>query len=124
MSPQAANSNGLFSPVGRVLGVSTNALAPAISSLTVAPMDARTNATQLSLSMDAAGVACRVWYTILPLRDTVFLGVEGLSAPEIVKAAKPGSVLNLPQVRKALRAHFRYSMSTCLDAAVLVCGPL
>lgn len=94
---QAANSNGLFSAVGQVLGVSTNALAPPISSLTVAPMDARTNATQLSLSMDAHGVPCRVWYTVVPLRDTVLLQVEDFSAEEIANAAQPGSVLDLPQ---------------------------
>lgn len=94
---QAANSNGLFGPVGRVLGVSTNALAPAISSLDVAAVDARTNATQLSLSMEAPGVPCRVWYTILPLRDTVLLGVEEVAAGEIERAAQPGNVIDLPQ---------------------------
>lgn len=94
---QAENSNGLFSPVGRVLGVSTNALAPAISSLTVVPVDARTNATQLSLSMDAPGVPCRVWYTVLPLRDTVLLGVEEFSAKKIAQTAQPSKVIDLPQ---------------------------
>lgn len=94
---QAANSNGLFSAVGQVLGVSTNALAPAISFLTVAPVDARTNATQLSLSMDAQGVPCRVWYAALPLRDTVLLEVDGFSAEEIAHAAQPENVVDLPQ---------------------------
>lgn len=95
---QAANSNGLFSAVGHALGVSTNALAPAVSSLTVAPVEARTNATQLLFSMDAHGVPCRVWYTVVPLRDTVLLKVEDFSAEEIARAAQPGSVVDLPQV--------------------------
>lgn len=60
-------------------------------------MDARTNATQLSFSMDAPGVACRVWYTVLSLRDTVHLGVEELSAREIEQAAQPSGVVDLPQ---------------------------
>ena len=63
----------------------------------MAPVDARTNATHLTLSMDAPGVACRVWYTVLPLRDTVLLGVEEFSAEEIERAAQPGSVIDLPQ---------------------------
>lgn len=95
---QAENSNGLFGPVGRVLGVSTNSLAPAILSLTAAPVDTRTNATQLSLSMDAPGVPCRVWYTVLPLRDTVLLAVEEFSAEEIKQTAPPSNVVDLPKV--------------------------
>lgn len=94
---QAAKSNGLFSPVGRILGVSTNGDAPTISSLTVVPVDARTNATEMLLSMDAPSVPCRVWYTILPLRDTVHLGVERFSAQEIAEVAQPDSIIDLPQ---------------------------
>lgn len=80
-----------------MLGVSTNTLAPSISSLSLAPVDARTNATQLSLSMDATGVPCRVWYAIQPLQDSVLLEVENFSAEEIVEAALPDSVVDLRQ---------------------------
>lgn len=77
--------------------------APNISSLSLAPVDARTNATQLSLSMDAAGVPCRVWHAIQPLEDPVLLAVKNFSAEEIVEVAKPDSVVDLRQVRVAQR---------------------
>ena len=95
---QAANSNGLFSPVSRVLGVATNGAAPPISSITAEPVDGRTNATELALSMDALNVPCRLWYTVQPLRDTVFLSAEELTAEEIRDAARPdGFNFDLPQ---------------------------
>lgn len=99
---QAANSNGLFSPVGRVLGVSTNGAAPPISSITAAPVDGRTNATELSLSMDSLNVPCRVWYTVQPLQDTVFLNVTELTAEEVRDVARPDSFIDLPQVSEYL----------------------
>lgn len=56
--------------------------------------------------MDAVGVACRVWYAVLPLVDTVFLSVEEITAQEIADAAQPGSVVDFPQVSTVvLRAH-------------------
>lgn len=98
---QSANSNGLFSPVGKILGVSTNGAAPSISKLVASPVDAATNAAVLFLSMDAPGVTCRVWYTLLPLIDTVLLKTTPFSAEEVAEAAKPNSVIALPQVSNA-----------------------
>lgn len=48
---------------------------------------------------------CRVWYTVLPLRDTVLLEVDDFSAEEIAHAAQPGIVIELPQER-GLRVFF------------------
>lgn len=83
--------------MNRVLGVSTNGAAPPISGLSISPVDARTDAIQMSFSMDAPGVACRLWYMVLPLRDTDLLEVDQMSAWEVVEAARPDSVINLPQ---------------------------
>lgn len=119
---QAANSNGLFSPVGRVLGVSTNGAAPPISSLSVVPVDARTNATRISLVMDAPGNPCRVWYTVLPLRDAVLLHVEDFSAEEIVeRASADESVVDLPQVPDAFPKK-RKIMSTVPTSSTSSCA--
>lgn len=51
--------------------------------------------------MDAPGVACRLWYIVLPLRDTDLLEVDQMSAWEVVEAARPDSVINLPQASTA-----------------------
>lgn len=47
--------------------------------------------------MDAPGVACRLWYVVLPLRDGGFLEVDQMSAREIFEAARPDGVIDLPQ---------------------------
>lgn len=96
---QAVNSNGLFGPVSWVLGVSTNGDAPSITGLSAAPIDAKTNATELSLTMNAPGVSCRVWYTVTPLQNTVLLEVDEISAEEVVAGARPDGVIDLPQAR-------------------------
>lgn len=106
---QAANSNGLFSAVGKILGVSTNGAAPSIARLAAYPVDATTNATELLLSMDASGIACRVWYTVLPLIDTVLLNTTPFSAEDIADAAKPNSVIALPQVSNAKHKYPRFA---------------
>lgn len=61
-------------------------------------MDASTNATTVFISMDALGVECRVWYTILPLIDAVHLQIAPQTADEISDGAKPDNVVALPQV--------------------------
>ena len=52
--------------------------------------------------MDALNVPCRVWYTVQPLQDTVFLNVKELTAEEIRDTARPDSSIDLPQVSAAL----------------------
>lgn len=52
--------------------------------------------------MDALNVPCRVWYTVQPLQDTVFLNVKELTAEEIRDTARPDSFIDLPQVSAAL----------------------
>lgn len=97
---QAAQSNGLFSQVGRVIGVSTNGVAPAIWSLNASAVDARTDAAQLSVTMEATGVACRVWYTVQKLRDVQHLEAETVTPEGIVNGARGDSVIDFPKVRQ------------------------
>lgn len=52
--------------------------------------------------MDALNVPCRVWYTVQPLRDTVFLSVAELTAEEVRDVAQPDSFIDLPQVSEPL----------------------
>lgn len=57
----------------------------------------------MRLSMDAPGVSCRIWYTVTPLRDAVLLEVEELSADQLVEAARPDNVIDLPKASSTAR---------------------
>lgn len=100
---QAAQSNGLFSHVGRALGISTNGAAPSISHLAVAPVDARVDAAQLSLTTnDTLRVACRVLYTVQRLDDEAHYKREPFEPGYLTtQAGRNASVIDLPQVGRA-----------------------
>lgn len=59
--------------------------------------------------MDALNVPCRVWYTVQPLRDTVFLKVAEFTAEEVKDAARPDGFIDLAQVSEALRLCVSYA---------------
>lgn len=52
--------------------------------------------------MDAPGVACRVWYAVLPLRDAVLLETEDFSPEEIAEAAQPDGVIDFQQASSTI----------------------
>lgn len=86
--------------MGRALGVSTNGAAPSISHLAVAPVDARVDAAQLSLTTDdTSRAACRVLYTVQRLDDEAHYKREPFEPRHLTtQDRRNASVIDLSQV--------------------------